>query len=185
MNGPASRPTGWIVATAILAIAAIGLGIYALTTKSDLDDSDATVAKQNKELAAARRQLAGQERKATSTEAEETAFGQRAERAYRRVRRRLISAEREDVNLEGQISEQVSELRSARARVEQADSATEKTDARLKASQKETDVAAACARGTLDSINRFFDAASATVGANRAMRQLERLEPLCQDALGG
>jgi chromosome segregation ATPase len=185
VNRPAARPIAWIVATAIFAIATVGLGIYALTTKSDLDDSDTTVARQNKELAAARRQLAGQEQKAASTEAKETAFGRRAERAYRRVRRRLISAKREDVNLEGQISREVSELRSARAQVEQADNATEKADAQLKASQQETDVAAACARGTLDSINKFFGAASATVGANRAMRQLERLQPLCQKAAGG
>jgi cell division protein FtsL len=184
VNRPAARPIAWIVATAIFAIATVGLGIYALTTKSDLDDSDTTVARQNKELAAARRQLAGQEQKAASTEAKETAFGRRAERAYRRVRRRLISAKREDVNLEGQISREVSELRSARAQIE-ADSATEKADAQLKASQQETDVAAACARGTLDSINKFFGAASATVGANRAMRQLERLQPLCQKAAGG
>ena len=46
-----ARPTAWIVIAVICALAAIGLGIWAFTTKSDLDDANATIAKQKKELA--------------------------------------------------------------------------------------------------------------------------------------
>jgi hypothetical protein len=35
------RATVWIVLTAVFALAAIGLGIWAFTTKSDLDDAEA------------------------------------------------------------------------------------------------------------------------------------------------
>ena len=48
-------PTVWIVLTAVFALAAIGLGIWAFTTKSDLDDANATIDQQDQQLASERR----------------------------------------------------------------------------------------------------------------------------------
>ena len=47
-----SRPTVWIVATALFAIAAIGFAVWGFMTNSDLDDANATIDKQKTQLAA-------------------------------------------------------------------------------------------------------------------------------------
>src|SRR5690349_11779144 len=38
------RPTGWIILCAVLAVAVVGLGIWALVAQSDADDSQAKLA---------------------------------------------------------------------------------------------------------------------------------------------
>jgi hypothetical protein len=44
------RPTGWIVATAVLALVAIGLAIWGITTKSDLDQANEQIGALNQEV---------------------------------------------------------------------------------------------------------------------------------------
>ena len=44
-----TRPTAWILATVVFATAAIGFAIWGFTTKSDLDDANATIDKQKTE----------------------------------------------------------------------------------------------------------------------------------------
>jgi cell division protein FtsL len=163
------RPTLWIALTAIFALAAIGFAVWAFTTKSDLDDAEATIARQ--------------EQQATRTEQAERAFGERAERAYRRVRRRLLRARGEERNLHATINKETGELRQAQREVTNAQSDAERDAAELKHARARTEVAAACARGTVDAIDKFFDAESAKAGANRAMRELERLQSSCQSAV--
>ena len=169
-------PIVWIAVTVVLALAAVGLGIWAFTTNSDLDDANATIEQQ-------RRQLASEQRRAGRREQAERAFGERAVRAYRRVRRRLLRARGEERNLRATINKEVGELDQARREVADAQSANAQQAAQLKQARERTDVAAACARGTIDAINEFFNAASARAGANRAMRELELLRPRCESAL--
>ena len=169
-------PTVWIVLTAVFALAAIGLGVWAFTTKSDLDDAEATIDQQE-------RQLAAEQQKASRQEAAEKAFGARAEAAYRRVRRRLLRARGEESNLRGTVEKEAGEYEQAQQEVAAADSQDEKEAARLKAAREKTDVAGACARGTVDAINQFFDAASARAGADKAMRELEKIQTQCQSAV--
>ena len=163
------RPVVWIGLTAIFALAAIGFAIWAFTTKSDLDDAEATIDQQ--------------EQRATRTEAAERAFGARAEGAYRRVRRRLLRSRGEERNLHATINKEVGELKQAQREVAGAQGTAERDAAELKHARARADVAAACARGTVDAINKFFDAESAKAGANRAMRELERLQRPCQSAV--
>jgi hypothetical protein len=169
-------PTVWIVLTAVFALAAIGLGIWAFTTKSDLDDANATIDQQEQ-------QLASERRKAGQQEASEKAFGERAEAAYRRVRRRLLRARGEESNLRGTVEKEAKEYKQAQDDVAAADSQDEKEAAQLKAAREKTDVAGACARGTVDAINEFFGAVSARAGADRAMRELEKIQGRCQSAV--
>lgn len=178
MNSQAQgkSPTVWIVLTAVFALAAIGLGIWAFTTKSDLDDAEATIDQQ-------KQQLASEQQKASRQEAAEKAFGARAEAAYRRVRRRLLRARGEESNLRGTIEKEAGEYKQAQKQVAAANSQDEKEAARLKAAREKTDVAAACARGTVDAINKFFDAANARAGADKAMRELENIQTRCQSAV--
>lgn len=178
MNSQAQgrRPTVWMVLTAVFALAAIGLGIWAFTTKSDLDDANATIDQQEQ-------QLASQRRTAVRQEASEKAFGERAEAAYRRVRRRLLRARGEERDLRASVDKEAGEYKQAQQEVAAADSQDEKEAARLKAAREKTDVAGACARGTVDAIDEFFNAVSARAGADRAMRELEKIQNQCQSAV--
>jgi cell division protein FtsL len=176
-------PTVWMVLTAVFALAAVGLGIWAITTNSDLDDAEATIEQQRRQLASGERRLETEERRSARVEQAERAFGRRAVRAYRRVRRRLVRARGEERELRVTIDKEAGELNQARREVANAESAEAREAASLQHARERADVAAACARGTLDAIDEFFNAASAEAGANRAMRELERLRPRCESAL--
>jgi hypothetical protein len=165
-----------MVLTAVFALAAIGLGIWAFTTKSDLDDANATIDKQKQQLASAQAGAARQERA-------ERAFGERAVRAYRRVRRRLLRARGQERNLEGKINQEVAQLKQAQSDVASARTDTEKEAAQLKAAQERGDLAGACARGAVAAVSEFFDAESARVGANRAVHKLEAIQDECDSAI--
>ena len=56
-----ARPTVWIAIAAVCALAAIGLGIWAFTTKSDLDDANATIDSQEQQLASGRQTARAEE----------------------------------------------------------------------------------------------------------------------------
>ena len=169
-------PTVWIVLTAVFALAAIGLGIWAFTTRSDLDDAEATIEQQ-------KRQLSSERQQASQEEAAEQAFGERAETAYRRVRRRLLRARGEERNLRDTVDKEAGEYKQAEQELSAAQSQDEREAAQLKAARERRDVAGACARGTIDAIEEFFGAVNARAGANRAMRELERIQDQCRSAV--
>ena len=168
-----SQPTGWIALAAVLALAAIGLGIWAFTTRSDLDDAEATIERQ-------RRQIASEEQRAVRTQEALRRVGRREERAYRRVRRRLIGERARAADLRRRVEREAGQLTQARQEVASAQTATERRNAQLREARKERDLAAACTREALDSIGRFFEAASARAGARRAVAQLEHLRSRCE-----
>lgn len=88
-----------------------------------------------------------------------------------------------DAELAADISRETGQLDEAREEVANATGADERRAAELRQSREETDVAAACARGALSSIDRFFDATDADAGANAAVARLQDLQDECQDAV--
>jgi hypothetical protein len=175
-SGP--RPTAWIVIAVICALAAIGLGIWAFTTKSDLDDANATIAKQKKELASS-------QQAATAEEQQLSSFGRRERAAYRRVRRRLIREDVEAAGLQKRIKEEAARLQQAQTDVANAQGQSEKEDALLKQAQSKARLATACSASSVDALNRFFDASTTKAGAKAAVAQLESTQQECQNASGG
>jgi chromosome segregation ATPase len=173
---PGARPTFWIAMAVICAVAAVGLGVWAVTTKSDLDDANDKLDKQEQQLAA-------QEKTAATTEASERAFGADEVARYRRVRRRLIRAQREEGDLNARIKTERAQLRQAQTELANADTVDERREAELKVLREQHDVAAACARGAVASINDIVDATTATAGARAALKKLESMSPDCQDVL--
>ena len=114
-----SRPTAWIIATVALAIAAVGFAIWGFTTKSDLDDANATIDKQ-------KTQLAAQSGEASQTERRLTAFGDRERAAFRRVRRRYIGEETKAGQLKQNIQKEAADVQDARKQTAAAQSQDEK-----------------------------------------------------------
>jgi hypothetical protein len=158
-----------MVISGVLALIAIGLGIWAFTTKSDLDDANATIDKQE-------RQLASEEQTAQGEEARLRAFGERERAAFRRVRRRFIREEAEARNLKVTISKEAAELEQARNEASAAESQDQKDQAALKQARQEARLSTACVKGAVNAFDRFFNASSARAGANGAVREIEAIQ---------
>ncbi len=166
------RPTKWLVITGVLALVAIGFAIWGFSKKSDLDDSQKTVEAQKQELAAQGK-----------TEASDVAFGKKAVDSYKQTRDKLIGEDKTAEEVEADVKKQNDQLKAARAQVATADSDTAQADAQLKQAQEETDVASACAKGTVSAIDEFFQAGNPNTGAEKAMNKLQQLESQCQSVL--
>ena len=82
-SAPAGKPTVWIVIAAVAVLVAIGLGVWALTTKSDLDSANETIKNQKAAIAIA----SGKEQAAVVVEDREI-------KDYARIRRRLVGEKR-------------------------------------------------------------------------------------------
>jgi hypothetical protein len=178
MNDPSQdRPTLWIALSAILALAAIVLGIWALNTKSDLDDA-------NEKVENAERRNTAERAVATRIERSERLYGKRQERAYRRVRRQLVGAQAEAEGLHKAVNKEAKQLKAARRATANAEGEAEKREAELNEARQEADLAAACARGATDALNRFFQAATAQQGARKAVKQLQRQQSKCREVVG-
>jgi hypothetical protein len=177
------RPSGggnalpWIVA-AVCALAAIGLGIWAFTTKSDLDDANATIERQKE-------QLAGQSRTAQAEEARLRAFGRRERAAFQRTRRRLVRERQVAANLERKVEQEAATLQQTRQQVTDAQSAEQREAAQLRQAQAATRLAAACSQSAVEALNRFFNAPTVRAGANRAVAQLQSTQNECRSAASG
>ena len=170
-----TRPTAWIVATVVFAIAAIGFAIWGFTTKSDLDDANATIDKQKTELAA-------QQGEATQTERRLQAFGARERAAFRRVKRRFIREAAQASRLRQNIQKEASEVQTARDQTAAAQGEDAKNRAALKQARQESQLSEACVKGAVNALDRFFNASSAKAGARAAVAELESIQDQCQSA---
>ena len=173
-----ARPTVWIAIAAVCALAAIGLGIWAFTTKSDLDDANATIDRQKQQLAASRQTARAEERRLS-------AFGRRERQAYRRVRRRLIREDATAAELQKRIKDEAAQLQQLRTDVANAQGTENKDNARLKQEQSKARLASACSASSVDALKRFFDASTTQGGARKAISQLESTQQECQTAAEG
>ncbi len=165
----------WMAIAGVLALVAVGLGIWAFTTKSDLDDANATIDRQ-------KQQLASEEQTSQSEETRLQAFGARERAAFRRVRRRFIREQAQARNLKATIEKESGELDQARDEASSAESQEEKDNAALKTAREEAQLSSACVQGAVSAIDRFFNAASARAGANAAVRELESIQEQCTKA---
>lgn len=182
MNSEDGSPTLWMGLTALFAVVAIGLGIWAFSLRSDRDDAQKTVDSQ-------KAQLASQEQGASKEETGLSDEDKQTRAAYLRVRRNLISADRRDTDFKAEVDRQAAELSKAQDDVKSADTADDKAAAQLREARKARELSVACAQGTVDIIDGFLDATAAGAGGNAgpgakaAMKKLEQLEPGCKQAL--
>jgi hypothetical protein len=169
------RPTVWIVATALFAIAAIGFAVWGFMTNSDLDDANATIDKQKQELASS-------QRSAQSEEGRLRAFGVRERAAFRRIKRRFIREEAAAGRLKQTIQKEAGELQNARNQTAAAQGQAEKDKAALTQAQQAEQLSSACVQGAVSALDKFFNASSAKKGANAAVAELESIQDQCTKA---
>jgi hypothetical protein len=164
-----------MIISGVLALVAIGLAIWAFTTKSDLDDANA-------ELDATQQERASEQQTAQSEEQRLTAFGDRERAAFRRVKRRFIREEAQARRLRATIEKESSELDQARNQASAAESGEQKEAAELKAARQQAQLASVCVQGAVNALDKFFNAASAKAGANAAVAELESIQDQCKKA---
>jgi hypothetical protein len=168
-SGP-KRPTTWIVIAAILALAAIGLGIWGFTTKSDLDDANDTVASQKKQLAEAR--------------GVDEATLAKARRTHRRLSRDLNAEDVKAGDLRREAAARKRAVEQANANTARANSAEEQTQAALRQARANQAAAQTCAKGEAGALDDLLNAPTAKAGVKAATAKLSAAESAC-NAAGG
>ena len=172
----------WIVATLVFAVAAVGLGAWAISLRSDNDDKDAQIAEQQQQLE--EQQGVGEQlREAASGVAEDTQqalsdLGAQldeiqgtAEATQEDTQQAIDEAEKAAADAKQQVDEAGDELDKARAQADEAGA--------------RADTAAACARGYLSAIGSAFDADSISAGVDQAKSEIESLQGSCSGVLSG
>jgi ElaB/YqjD/DUF883 family membrane-anchored ribosome-binding protein len=165
MSQHASRP--WIIATIVCALAAVGLGVWAFSLRSDNEDKDDQIAQQQEQLENAQG-VGAQVREAASQ------LGDDARQALSQLGDQLKgTAQSTQAEIEQEIAD-------AQARAEQAGDSLR---ARADQAEARAQAAGACARGYVSAIGRVFDAGSITDGVAQARTDLEQLSGSCESTL--
>jgi hypothetical protein len=164
-----------MIISGVLALVAIGLGIWAFTTKSDLDDA-------NDQLDAQKQAQTSEQQAAQSQQERLTAFGDRERAAFQRVKRRFIREEAQAGNLKTTIQKESSDLDAARNQASAAEGEDQKAAAELNTARQQAELASVCVQGAVNALDKFFNAASAKAGANAAVAELESIQKQCNKA---
>ena len=163
---PRKRPWGWIVLSGLLAAAVVGLAIYAIGLDSDLDDANAKIAAQQKQID-----------KAQTTGADVVA---KAKSAYEDLSTQVGAAQENA----GHAVEQANQvLDQAEQAASDAQGTADELMAQADAAQAKAETAATCARSFLAAFSGVFDAASLQEGVDAAVADLQDLEPQCASAI--
>jgi chromosome segregation ATPase len=170
----------WIIATVVLAVAVVGLGAYAVSLRSDIDDKDAQIASQQQQLEE-QQGVAGDVQDAAASLAENTqqAFGQLGEQLDQIES--AASATQEETQAAIENAEQAAA--DAKERADSAQDDVAAAEARADEAEAQAEAAGACARGYVQAIGGAFDAGSVEEGVSQAMTDIEALNASCSDTL--
>lgn len=148
----------------IFGIAAIGLGFWGYSQKSDLDDANEKLSK---------------------VEATDTASIDELKSKYDSVKQSLSNRDVEVEDLEAEIKKQSAELEQAKTNTANAESEEEREQAEVEELQKRASLAATCAQGAVSAIGKLIDEQAAGTGTSGTIDKLSSLREECSAALGG
>jgi DNA repair exonuclease SbcCD ATPase subunit len=180
---PSARKRGaraWIVATIVLAVAAVGLGAWALSLRSDVDDKDAEIA--------AQQQL--EEQKGVAQDVREAAGGvaQNVQQALRDLAKQLEEVQGTTAATQQQTQQAIERAEDAaaeaQAQVKAAGSRLDRVRAQADEAAAKAEAAGECARGYISAIAGAFDAPSLSDGVAQAKSEVEALAGSCSGTLG-
>jgi chromosome segregation ATPase len=180
---PAShrRATGWIVASCVLAVALVGMFIWALNAQSDADDAQAALAAREKAATAA-----SPEPTATAASPEPTATASATAPAVDAATQQELEQVTNDLGATSDSVEQIEQdLDQAAATVEDAEKARDNAKGALDTAKAEADALKAhveltqtCLRGTLDALKSSLESG----GPEAAVQELQKLAGNCASA---
>jgi hypothetical protein len=178
---PRHSRRGWIVATAVCAVAAIGLGAWAFSLNSDVDDKDAQIAAQQDQLND-QQGLADRAREAAGN------LGGGLQAAFADLGKEIdelqgaAAASQEESQEAIQKAEQTAD--DAAERADQASDDVAKAEAEADEAKANADAAGACLKGYLSALGGAFDAGSLSEGVTKAKSDIQQLSGSCQGVLG-
>ncbi len=207
---PPRRQSRWIWVSALLALVAVGLTIWALTLRSDLDNAqqglDTTtqqLASTNQDLETTKQQLA-----TTKQDVEDLQSSQRRRTGVTLVTGKVLydefskqlgaahdelDATQQDVKDANKAATQA-EKDAAAAKQDAADAGTEtdkanaearQANAELQAAQSKATAAAGCAKAYIEAFGGLFEGDSASDQAEAVRKDLKAVTVDCKDALAG
>jgi chromosome segregation ATPase len=171
----------WVVASVVLLVAVAGLGAYALSLRSDVEDKDAQIAAQEQELEE-------QEGVAAQVRGAAEDLGDDARQALAELGDQIddiesqANASQEETMKAIDDAEKAAE--DAQARAGEAQDDVEEANARADEAQAQAEAAGACARGYLSAFGNAFEAATSSGDVSAAKSELESLNQSCLDKVG-
>jgi chromosome segregation ATPase len=172
----------WIIATVVLLLAVVGLGVYVVSLRSDIDDKDDQIAAQQREL---------EERQGAAEQVQDAASGlaDDAQAAFSALGDELERIQSQAAATQAETQEAIESAEQAaadaQARAESAEDEVEQANARADEAEAQAEATSACARGYLSAIAGAFDAASVDEGVTQAQSDIEALNASCSDTFGG
>ena len=172
---------GWIVATVVCAVAAIGLGVWAFSLNSDVDDKNAQIAAQQD-------QLDDQQGLADRARAAAGNLSGDVQAAFADLGKEIdelqgaAAASQEESQEAIQKAEQTAD--DAAERADQASDEVDKAEAEADEAKANADAAGACLQGYLSALGGVFDAGSLSDGVTKAKSDIQQLSGSCQGVLG-
>ena len=171
------RPVGWIVLSCVLALAAIGLGVWAIGAQSDADDAQAKLAAQAKAANATPEPTA--EATATPPPAATAAPVDPAiQEDFEQVAEDLGATSESVDQIEQDLEQASAKVGDAEKARESASGAIDKAKAEAQELGARFELTRTCLRGTLSALGTAFESG----GMDAVVQQLQKLSGSCASA---
>jgi hypothetical protein len=199
--GKARKP--WIWLSAVLAVVAVGLLIWALTIQSDLDSANQQLAAANEELDGTKKQLDATKQNVEELQAEAdkgvgtgaavagaTALYKEFSNQLGATQDDLASTQQDLEEAEKAAAQADKEAKAAKQAAADAGNETEKAQAEadqaraeLKAAESRSAIAADCAKSYISAVGVLFDGESTSDEKDKVREQLSAITATCKDEL--
>jgi uncharacterized protein HemX len=158
------RPTVLIVLCGVLALAVVGLAVWAFSAQSDADDAEAKLAEQQQAAAQATSDAAG--------------VGDDVKSAFQQIATELGATNESIDDIQAQIDAAKAKVDAAQVQREQASGAVDTAKAELESFKAKAEQAQTCLKASLDALGTAVDAG----GVDAAVQELEQIAGSCQSA---
>jgi uncharacterized protein YoxC len=166
------RHNPWIWISAVLAVVAVGLGIWAYSTKSDLDDANDDVARLQSQVD----QSKGAGGTVLAT----------VKAAFQDLSAQLGATNQDLATTQQQLQDaQANAQKAAQDAAAAVKGSKEEAQAKLQEAQSKASVAAGCAKSYVGAFGALFDGDSVRAQAATVKQQLQSVSATCKTALQG
>lgn len=176
---PHGRPTMWIVLCAVLALAVVGLGVWALSAQSDADDAQAKLGKATAAVAADSGDASQAATPAATAQPAATATPDAATQQAIDALTTAVGATNENLaSIQQDLEKAAAGADDARQAKADASNALERAQADVAEFKANAQLATACLRGVLEAAKTAFSSG----GAQAAVDQATALVGSCRGA---
>jgi Skp family chaperone for outer membrane proteins len=157
------RPTGWIVLAGVLALAVVGLAIWAFSAQSDADDAQATLDAQTS---------------TTETTPQPTEADAEAQQEFEQVQEDLGATTESLDQIEQDLDQAAAKVDEAEQAQGEATGALDTAKAAAESARAQSELTQTCLRGTLNAVGAAFESG----GLEAAVQELQKLSGSCGSA---